>query len=157
MKPKVYIETTIPSYLVARPSRDLVKAGRQQLTRDWWDTRRNDFDLYISQLVIDECSAGDQVMAQKRLDSLTGIEPLDIGSDERSLATQLIESGPLPAKAEADAFHIAVAAANAMDYLLTWNCKHIANGEMQGAIGRICREAGFEPPLICTPEVLLEK
>lgn len=155
MPPKVYIETTIPSYLTSRPSRDLLIAGHQQVTHQWWEDRRHDFELYVSQLVEDECGAGDSSMAGKRLDLIRGIPLLEISSDVDRLANQLITIGPIPKKAEIDAAHISVAAIHQIDYLLTWNCRHIANAEMQLSIRAICREAGFEPPIICTPEELL--
>lgn len=152
---KVYIETTVVSYLTARPSRDLIIAAHQQLTNEWWDKRRADFDLYVSQFGIRESSAGDTVMAQQRLDALDGIALLSISAEAVALSRTLIEKGPIPEKAEVDALHVAVAASHGMDYLLTWNCKHIANAEMQIGVARICRAAGFEPPVICTPEELL--
>ena len=152
---KVYIETTIVSYLTARPSRDLILAAHQQITIEWWENRRADFDLYTSQFVIQESSAGEAAMAQKRLDALDGIALLAVSQEALDLARALIEKGPIPEKAKVDALHIAVAASNGMDYLLTWNCKHIANAEMQIGIGKFCRAAGFEPPVICTPEELL--
>lgn len=125
MAPKVYIETTIPSYLTARLSRDLLMATHQQLTHVWWQDRRHEFELYISQLVINECQAGDAEMARKRIELLGGITALDVGTESLQLGRKLVTHGPLPPKAEIDAFLIAVAAANAMDYLLTWNMKHI--------------------------------
>lgn len=152
---KVYIETTIVSYLTARPNRDLIIAAHQQLTQEWWETRRANFDLYASQVVIRESSAGDAEMAQKRLEALDGIALLSVSQEAVVLARTLVEKGPIPEKAEVDALHIAVAASHGMDYLLTWNCKHIANAEMQTGIGKLCRAAGFEPPVICTPEELL--
>ena len=151
---KVYIETTIVSYLTARPSRDLIIAAHQQITNEWWENRRADFDLYTSQFVIQESSAGEAVMAQQRLDALDGIALLSISREALDLARSLIEKGPIPEKVEVDALHIAIAANHGMDYLLTWNCKHIANAEMQTGIGKFCRAAGFEPPVICTPEEL---
>lgn len=99
--------------------------------------------------------AGEPEMARKRIEALAGIKALDVSPHSLSLAKTLIDGGPLPKKAETDAFHIAIAAANAMDYLLTWNCRHIANAAMQKGIQRLCREAGFEPPVICTPQELL--
>ena len=152
---KVYIETTIVSYLTARPNRDLILAAHQQITIEWWETRRGDFYLYTSQFVIQESSAGEAAMAQKRLKSLDGIPLLAVSQEALDLARALVEKGPIPEKAKVDALHIAVAAGNGMDYLLTWNCKHIANAEMQIGIGKFCRAAGFEPPVICTPEELL--
>ncbi len=155
MAPKVYIETTIPSYLTGRPSRDLLIAGHQQVTHEWWETRRHDFELYVSQLVEDECRGGDSSMAEKRLDIIRGIPLLDISGDVYTLANRLITIGPIPKKAEVDAAHISIAAIHRIDYLLTWNCRHIANAEMQRSIREICQEAGFEPPIICTPVELL--
>ena len=155
MSLKVYIETTIVSYLTARPSRDLIMAAHQQLTQEWWENRRANFDLYTSQFVIQESSAGDAKMAQTRLEALEEIPLLSVTQEAVTLARTLVEKGPIPEKAEVDALHIAVAATNGMDYLLTWNCKHIANAEMQIGIGKLCRATGFEPPVICTPEELL--
>jgi hypothetical protein len=155
MKSKVYLETTVVSYLTARPSRDLVVAAHQQITQDWWTNRRSDFDLYASQLVIQEASGGDAQMAQSRLAALDQIPLLGVSKEATSLARLLVKKGPIPEKAAVDALHIAIATTHGMDYLLTWNCKHIANAEMQGGVGGICRASGYEPPVICTPEELL--
>lgn len=154
MKPKVYLETTIVSYLTARPSRDLIIAAHQQLTREWWDNQRAEFDLYTSQLVVQEASAGDAAMAQKRLELLARLPLLTVNPAALALARALIARGPLPNKAGADALHIAVAAVHGLDYLLTWNCRHIANARMYTAVAFKCRTAGYEPPVICTPEEL---
>ena len=154
MAPKIYLETTIISYLAARPSRDLITAAHQQITRDWWQDRRRDFDLFSSQLVVQESSAGDPAVAQTRLQLLSAISLLQVNADCVALARSLVESGPIPEKASVDALHIAIATVHGLDYLLTWNCKHIANAEMQTAVNRICRSAGYEPPVICTPEEL---
>jgi hypothetical protein len=144
MKPKVYIETTIVSYLTARSSRDLIIAAHQQLTQTWWEDRRLHFDLYVSQAVIQESSAGDTLMAEKRLEMLETIPSLDLRQEAAALARALVEKGPLPEKAAVDALHIAVATVHGMDYLLTWNCKHIANAEMQTAVATVCRAAESE-------------
>ena len=154
MAPKIYLETTIISYLAARPSKDLITAAHQQVTHDWWQNRRRDFDLFSSQLVIQESSAGDAAVAQTRLQLLSDISLVQVNVDCVSLARALVERGPIPEKATVDALHIAIATVHGMDYLLTWNCKHIANAEMQTAVNRICRSAGYEPPVICTPEEL---
>jgi hypothetical protein len=156
MKPRVYLETTIPSYLTAWPSRDLIMAARQQITREWWDARRDDFELFSSELVVDEASAGDSDAATRRLEALANIAIPDSTSDAGVLADKLLNEIPLPPKAAADSLHIAIAATNGMEYLLTWNCTHIANAEFRDSIERICRESGFEPPIICTPEELLK-
>ncbi|MFC1643249.1 type II toxin-antitoxin system VapC family toxin [Myxococcota bacterium] len=154
--PRIYVETTIVSYLVAHPSRDLVVAALQQITRDWWDTR-DAFDLYVSQLVLDEASAGDADAAARRLVALREATLLQTTGEAASLAQALVQSGGLPPKAAADALHIAVAASHGLDYLLTWNCTHIANATMRGRIESTCRTVGFEPPVICTPVELVEE
>lgn len=154
-KAKVYIETTIVSYLTARPGSDLIIAAHQQLTRDWWQNRRAVFDLFISQAVIEESSAGDQQAAKKRLQALAQIPALRLNEAALQLARDLVVRGPLPEKSGVDALHIAIATVHGMDYLLTWNCKHIANAEMQSSIAATCLLRGYEPPVICTPEELM--
>jgi len=150
VKSRVYIESTIISYLTAVPSRDLVRAALQQLTRDWWATR-GQYDLYISQFVIDEVSGGDPTTATERLAVLRDTALLATTANAALLARDLVRAGDLPPKAMVDAFHIAVAAVHGLDYLLTWNCRHIANVEMRGRIEGTCRSHGIEPPAICTP------
>lgn len=157
MNPKIYLETTIPSYLTARPSRDLVTAAHQQITREWWDTRRHAFALFVSQMVLDEAGAGDPEAAARRLTVLTPLPLLNPHEEEAELAQALLEHVPLPASAAADALHIAIAVVNGMDYLLTWNCTHIANATLRSRIEAVCRSKGFEVPIICTPEELLEE
>lgn len=155
MKSKVYIETTIVSYVTARSSRDLIIAAHQQITQEWWNDRRVEFELYISQLVIQEAAAGDIEGARKRLEILNVFPLLELKPESLLLARALLDKGSLPAKAAEDALHIAVATVHGMDYLLTWNCKHIANAATRNRIEAICREEGYEPPVICTPEELL--
>ena len=155
MKPKVYLETTIPSYLTARPSRDLICAGRQQLTRQWWDSRRCEFDLYVSSAVLDEVSAGDPSAAAERLRVLETLPILDLTAEATGLAAALLRSVPLSAKSSIDALHVAIAAVGGMDYLLTWNCRHLANATLRHTIATIITDSGFEPALICTPDELL--
>lgn len=150
MKPKAYIETSIVSYLTAWQSRDLVLAAHQQVTRDWWD-RRGNFELFASQFVLDEAGAGDETAAASRLTALADTAVLEVTEDAILLAEQLIAGGGLPSQARVDALHVAMAAVHGMDYLLTWNCRHIANAALRGKIEELCREAGFEPPTICTP------
>lgn len=152
---RVYIETTIPSYLVARSSRDLVVAAHQQITQEWWD-RRSQFELFVSQLVLREASAGDDDTAVKRLSLLEEVSILELTEEANDLASELLKQGALPKNATVDALHIAIAVVNGMDYLLTWNCAHIANATMRGTIEHICRTKGYEPPVICTPEELME-
>jgi len=153
MKPRVYVETTIPSYLTAWRSRDLLRAAHQQVTREWWD-RRAAFDLFVSPLVLIECQAGDPTAAAERLAALTGLPLLDQTEEVVELAELLAREVPLPPRARADAVHIATAAVHGMRYLLTWNCTHIANVTLRPQIESLCRAAGCEPPLICTPQEL---
>ena len=154
MKPKVYLETTIISYLAARPSRDIIIAAHQELTNEWWENRRKRFDLFVSQLVIQEAKSGDKEAARKRLGLLEPIPLLELNDKVISLA-RILMNDAMPPKAVEDALHIAVAAIHGMDYLLTWNCKHIANAEKEHAIATVCRNNNYEPPIICTPEELM--
>ena len=155
MASPVYIETSIISYLAARPSRDLIVAAHQQITHEWWGRRRSRFDLFVSQLVLDEAAAGDPDAARRRLDLLRGMPLLDVNETVRALAQQLLVGIPLPPPAGADSVHIAVAAVHGMEYLLTWNCTHIANAELRPAVERICRTQGFPAPALCTPDELM--
>jgi predicted nucleic acid-binding protein len=155
MRARVYIETTIPSYLAARQSRDLVIAAHQEITRLWWENRRSDFDLYVSEPVLREAAAGNEVLAQKRLELLTPIPVLALTSAILELAETLVVKGPIPSKAAGDALHIAVATVYGCEFLLTWNCRHIANAEITRAAARLVQGQGFELPTICTPEELL--
>jgi predicted nucleic acid-binding protein len=154
MKPTVYIETTVPSYLTAWPSRDVVRAGEQQVTRDWW-ARRSAYELRVSSLVLLECGAGDAEAAALRLAALDGVPVLSQTPEAEALAEILLREIPLPARAAADALHIAVAAVHGISYLMTWNCTHIANAALRPRIEELCRRSGYEPPVICTPRELL--
>lgn len=156
MKPRVYIETSIPSYLTARRNRDLIATANQELTQEWWETRKDDFYLVISEFVLREASAGDPIAESNRLASIAGIPELNVTDEVGELARMLIEQIPIPRKAQLDAFHIAIAAVHGIDYLLTWNCTHINNAELRPRIEAICRFQGFEPPIICTPQELLK-
>jgi hypothetical protein len=155
LKPKVYLETTVISYLTATPSRDIVQAAHQQVSREWWE-RRGDFDLFASQAVITESSRGDPSAAARRLALLEDVAILEVTEDASRLAEAFIEQHALPAKAAVDALHIAVAVVMAMDYVLTWNCTHIANAVIRPKIEDACRQLGYDPPVICTPEELME-
>ncbi len=155
MAERVYIETTVVSYLTARPNRDVVIAGHQQITHEWWETRRTSFELCVWQLVLDEASAGDAVAAQDRLAVLRPMLVLETTAEAVELAKELLQAGVLPAKATNDALHISVAATKAVPYLLTWNCRHLANAVMRPVIEKICSEKGFKAPIICTHEELL--
>ncbi len=152
--PSVYIETTIPSYLVARPSRDVVLAGHQQITHEWWQNSRPQHELFISDYVVAEVSRGDADMARQRLSFLRGIPLVPSSPEAQELAKALILRLNLPDHAKTDAYHIAIAAVYGIDFLLTWNCTHINNMHMQRRIEITCKEAGYSPPVIGTPEEL---
>jgi len=154
MKQRVYLETTIVSYLTARPSRDLIMAAHQEVTRQWWEGRREHFEIYVSQLVLDEAGRGDPEAVRKRQEALKAIVSLSVTEDAIALAAGLTEEHVLPPDAGAEALHIAVATVNGMDCLMTWNCRHIANVELLPAIRRTVERHGYELPWICTPEEL---
>ena len=156
MRATVYIETSIISYLAARPSNDVRAAACQNITAEWWDERRPEFDVYVSEFVLAEASRGNEEAAARRLAAIEGLPELEVTVAVKLLAESLIREGSIPPKAELDAFHVAVAAVNGINYLLTWNCAHIANAVMRPKIEAACRNAGFEPPVICTPSELLE-
>ena len=151
----VYLETTFISYLVARPSRDLLVAAHQQLTQEWWTNRRNEFEIRVSQVVIDEASAGDSAEVEKRLGIIGGLPALIITEDAESLTEAIMAAGMLPPHAVRDAAHVAVAAVHTIDYLLTWNCKHLANAQIARRIAIVCEKLGHRVPIICTPEELM--
>ena len=154
-KANVYLETTIVSYLVASPTTDVIQAGHQEATRNWW-TGRHRFELFVSRAVLTEAGRGNPEAAARRLEALRDIPNLEFGRDVAALSRELIRSGTLPVKARLDAAHVAVAAVNGIDFLLTWNLRHLANAALRGKIEQTCREAGFAPPIICTPEELME-
>jgi predicted nucleic acid-binding protein len=156
MRWKVYVETSVISYLTSRPSRDLIVASHQQLTQEWWTNHRQKFELFVSQTVLEESVGGDREAAEQRLRAVADLPLLEITEGAIGLAKDLIRLGPLPKKAEVDALHIAIAVTNRVDYLLTWNCKHLANAALRSRIERVCRARGYEPVVICTPEELLE-
>ena len=154
MATRIYVETSIISYLASRLSRNLVGAARQQLTQEWWDTRSN-YELYISEVVARECAAGDPDAAKKRLDAIDGLTLLRTTPEAVGISKALVEHHIIPVKAAEDALHIAIATVHAMDFLLTWNCKHIANPEIQRRIAAYLEEQGQFLPFICTPDELL--
>jgi hypothetical protein len=155
LKRKVYVETTIASYLTARPSRDLVVAAHQELTIEWWTNHRQRFDLYISDIVLREAVRGDELAVTKRLAELAGIDVLTLDDGARQLAHLFVGRRLIPEKAVEDAFHIAVATSQGMDFLLTWNCRHIANAEVIEQLDAVCLEVGYRMPTLCTLEQLM--
>ena len=150
------METTIISYLAARRSRNLIVRAHQEVTRQWW-RKRAAFEVFACPLVVEEAGRGDVVARIRRQRLLRDLPLLEITNDTRAVARRLLASGPLPAQAEGDALHIGVAAGQGMEYLVTWNCRHIANAWMRPQIEEVIRELGYEPPVLCTPEELLEE
>lgn len=157
MKPKIYIETSVISYLPARSSRDVIVIANQQLTREWWRYRRGDFEAFVSDLVQLEAAGGNPEAAEKRLRAMEGIPELTVSPEIIEFGEKLVRDGALPTKAGSDALHIAVAAINGLDYLLTWNFKHIANASIRRKVEKICRAEGYEHPTICSPQELMEE
>ena len=154
-RPRVYLDTSIPSYLVGRVNTQREIERRQRITEVWWRQYRHRSALFVSEEVKDEARAGDATLAQRRLDLLIGIDSLDDSPESNELASALIDRRVLPVTAKIDAKHIAIAATHSMQYLLTWNCKHMANPFNAQRIVQTCELLGFRSPKICTPEVLM--
>ncbi len=156
MKARVYIETSVVSYLRSRLSTDMIVAAHQELTRRWWTECAPRFEMLVSELVYREAAAGDEVAASMRLEAIAQLKTLAISPEAVSLAERLIGNGPIPSEHVVDALHVAIAAVNGIDYLLTWNCKHLANAIHRTRIESLVEEAGYVCPIICTPEELRE-
>ena len=156
IEPTAYIETTVIVHLVGRILADPIVAGRQLVTREWWNYATDKYRLFASQLVIDECSAGDPDVAAERLAVLDTLEFVAASPDADELTKELMRAGAIPATEPRDALHISLATVNGLEYLVTWNFKHIANATTREKIEQVCRGAGFEPPIICTPDELSE-
>ena len=153
----VYIETSVASYLTARPSRDLRAVAWQQTTIQWWEQERPKYELFTSELVLAEARAGDADAAGRRLAVLDALPLLSVADEAKDLADRLMADGGIPPHAEPDALHIAVASVHRMDYLLTWNCRHIDNATTKPIIRSSCAVAGYACPEICTPLELLSE
>lgn len=153
MKPRVYVETSVLSYLTALPSRDLVRAAHQQITIEWWAIRER-FELFVSEAVLAEAHKGDPVAAARRIAAAEGLQVLSATAEAQRVAGALLRAAAMPKKAAIDAAHVAIAAVHGLDFLVTWNCTHIANAVMRPHIEAACRDSGFSAPIICTPEEL---
>jgi|SRR5882724_3575260 len=153
--PRLYLETSVVSYLTARPSSDIITAARQLITTRWWSLRRTHFELVTSELVLEEAARGDADAAARRLAALETIPLLGVTQAASELAGSIVRAHLLPASAFPDALHIAVASIHAVEYLLTWNCSHIANAELLPDVTALVEEARFNMPFVCTPEELL--
>ncbi|HPO14138.1 MAG TPA: type II toxin-antitoxin system VapC family toxin [Candidatus Hydrogenedentes bacterium] len=156
MKQSVYLETTIISYLTARPAQDPIVLGRQILTKEWWQKRKDAFMIVLSDLVLQEIQAGDSEAARRRLKLASGIPSLPISNESVTLAELLVNKGPIPTEYPEDALHVALCAVHDIDFLLTWNCSHLANAVLRYDLESVVSNAGFNCPVICTPEELME-
>ena len=150
----VYVESSVISYLASRPSRDLVTAARQTITLEWWEERRRQCEVYISTLVEEEISRGDSSAAKRRLAYVAEIPALEVTDQASVLAKDLLKQGAVPKNSAEDALHIGIAAATGMEYLLTWNFKHINNAETKTMIAKVIEAHGFVSPVLCSPEEL---
>ena len=156
MAESVYIESSILSYLTARPSRDIVIAGIQELTREWWDSQREQYELFLSESVLKEISQGDSEASRKRMEAAFGIPSLIIDDESMQLSRRILQGSQLSEKSMEDSLHIAIATVNNIEYLLTWNCRHIANAKIIPKVEQVCRNYGYQCPRICTPQELME-
>lgn len=154
MKQRVYIETTIVSHLTARPSKDVIMLAQQKLTREWWSEHRHLYELYTSQLVLDEAAKGDADSARKRLHALSGITVVGPVEPAITLAQNVLERGLLPARAATDALHLMTATVHRIEVLLTWNCRHLANPSLLVKVREFLRTNGYECPFVVTPHEL---
>jgi len=157
MKPRVYPETSVISYLVGwLNQRSILVAHNQEFTREWWVQRRQEYQLFSSAVAVNEAGRGDASLAHERLVFLRETTLLDVSEPAMKLAEELLHRTRIPAKAAVDALHVAIAAVHGMDYLISWNCTHIVNANILPQVYAVCRSNGFEPPLVCTPQELLE-
>jgi hypothetical protein len=153
---RIFVETTIPSYLVARPARDVVQMARQQITRDWWERCRGAHELFTSQIVLDEAGAGDAALASARLELLAPLELLEVSDSVLAFARKILDGGILPPDADRDAAHVATATIHRLDALLSLNFRHLVNASIQTCLRRLALREGYDLPAICTPEALMD-
>ena len=156
MKPTVYIETTVISYLTARPSRDLIIAAHQQITHEWWEKALPHFAVFISPIVLEEISRGDEQAAKLRLEGVSSFPLLEVLPEVRELAESYFSAMEIPEKARADSYHLALATWHGMDFMVSWNCTHIVSGRVKKTIEEINSTYGIRTPIVCTPEELME-
>lgn len=156
MKPTVYIETTVVSYLTSRPTRDLLVAAHRQVTREWWDSALPKVDAYVSAVVLDEISRGNPTAAERRMSAVSAFPLLEVVPEVDKLAGLYFATIEIPDAARADSYHLALACHHGMDFLVTWNCKHLASGRVKLLLERANATLGLRTPFICTPEELME-
>lgn len=157
IKPSVYIETTVVSYLAARPSADATLGVRQRVTQQFWENYSDNFEFIVSDVVITEIRQGDAIAAQRRIEALAGLTVLELSPEAVVLALELINAGAVPKESQTDAQHIAVAVVNGIEHLASWNYKHIVNETKRQHIDQVCQAAGYHPTILCTPAELIEE
>ncbi len=150
------METSVISYLTAKPSRDLIVAAHQQITSDWWENALPHYEAFISPIVLDEISRGNADAIQSRLEKIASFPVLEVLSEVRNLADAYFSTLDIPEKARADTYHLAIASWHGMDFLVSWNCSDIVNGRIKMLIEEINARQGIRTPIICTPEELME-
>ncbi|MEW6608929.1 MAG: type II toxin-antitoxin system VapC family toxin [bacterium] len=156
MKESIYLETTVVSYYTSKPSRDIIVLAHQEITRQWWPMAVGQFNIFISEVVIEEAGLGDQEAAKRRLEELKDFPHLELNNKVEEMAQVYMEKLEIPEKSFRDAAHLAVASVHNIDYLITWNCAHLANGEVIKKLMKINEPFGIHTPIICTPEELME-
>jgi predicted nucleic acid-binding protein len=156
VKESIYIETTVVNYYTSKPSRDIIVLAHQEITRQWWALAIKRYNVFISQVVIEEASLGDPEIAKKRLEELKKFPNLELNEKVEQIAKIYMEKLEIPEKSFRDAAHIAVASVHNIDYLVTWNCTHLANGEIIKKLMKLNETLGVHTPIICTPEELME-
>ncbi|MFH0775589.1 MAG: type II toxin-antitoxin system VapC family toxin [bacterium] len=156
MKESIYLETTVVSYYTSKPSRDIIVLAHQEITRQWWTMARRRFNLFISEVVIEEAGLGDQEAAKRRLEELKDFPHLKLNDRVEEMAQVYMEKLEIPERSFRDAAHLAVASVHNIDYLLTWNCAHLANGKVIKKLIKINESFDIHTPIICTPEELME-
>lgn len=155
MKKLVYIESSVVSYLTAKPSRDLIVAAYQKITRDWWDSELNKHECFISDFVVDEISRGDVNASLERLKAIKGFKKLSLNEEVFDIVKEYKKFLYIPEKSQLDLYHLALSVGNGMDYVLSWNFKHIANVYIRKKLTELNLSLGLRTPTICTPEELI--
>jgi len=153
----VYIESSVISYITARPSKDAITSARQVITIEWWDVYKGTFETFISELVLEEIGSGDTIAAEKRLLVVESIPILETTENATKLAKLLIAEKAVPETCIEDALHISIAAVQDIDFLLTWNFKHINNANTRDKISRVITQAKLKSPILCSPEELINE
>lgn len=156
MKESIYLETTVVSYYTSKPSRDIIALAHQEITRQWWPMAIRRFNVFISEVVIEEARLGNQEAAKRRLEELKNFPHLELNDKVEKMAQVYMKKLEIPEKSFRDAAHLAVASVHNIDYFLTWNCAHLANGEIIKKLIQINESSGIHTPIICTPEELME-